>query len=88
MEPNIPFKAIDFAADFSPKLSSSVMPSIGSVNPIPANGDDSNLVYWGLGFLFAIFILATAYSIYQNIKILNGLEAMRIAREGIMPAIS
>ena len=88
MNPLLPFKAADFAVDFSPKLSPSIMPSIGKVNPIPANGDDNNLVYWGLGFLFAIFILATAYSIYQNIKILNGLEAMRIGREGIMPAIS
>ncbi len=88
MELNIPYKATDYAADFSTKSSSSIMPSIGKVNPIPANGDDSNLVYWGLGLLFAIFILGIVYSIYQNIKILNGLEAMREAREAIMPAIT
>ncbi len=88
MEPNIPFKATDFATDYSPKLTSLVAPSNINVDPIPFDGDDSNLVYWGLGFVFVVFIISTGYSIYQNFQILKGLEEMKEAREGIMPAIT
>lgn len=87
MTPLQPFKPSDFAKLFSPKLPPVVPPS-GNVNPVQPEGNDNTLLYWGMSFVFIVYVLSTGYSIYQNVQILKGLESMNESTQRIIPAIA
>ena len=88
MVPLQPFKPSDFAHLFSPKLPPPILPPIGAATAAAPSGDDNTLFYWGMGFLAAVFVICTGYSIYQNVQIIKGLEAMKEPKERIIPAIA
>lgn len=87
MTPLMPLKANDFAKLFQPQLPPPIIPPVANHTQKASEENDKTILYM-MSFLFVVFIITSAYSIYQNIQILQGLEAIKATTETIMPGIA